>query len=246
VSACLSSELIRVAIANRSAGAVPRAIEIETRKATDAFADCVVERRRKTERGQVQSILAFRCIRSADETIKAIPEIQHGVGIDRVNFVQDRLFGGEDKSVSDVNRIRVVVIGALPVVPAIATKQFVFLADTLVQPDGVVSVRRIKKLGKRRVSNVVVEQKVTLRSVFRCAPVRHHSLGYRTDPGIGNLVARELRAVSDVAARECAGERIVDLDLIRIGGEIAGLQSVSRYPDIVCIESRSRVVDALI
>ena len=106
----------------------------------------------------------------------------------------------EDKPVSYINRIGVVVVAALPVIPTVATKQLVVVADALVQPDGVVSVRRIEKLGKRRVSNVVVEQKVTLRSVFWCSPERHHCLSYRTYSAVRNFVVRELRAISNVAA----------------------------------------------
>src|ERR1043165_1115406 len=193
-------ELISLSIANRSAGTVARTIEIETRKPADAFANRIVERSGKTERGQVHPILTFRRVRSANEPIETVPEIQHGVGVECVNFVYHSLSGLEDKPVSDVNRIGVVVVGALPVIPTVTTKQFVFVADALVKADGVIAVRRVEKFGKRRVSNVVVEKKITLCSVFGCAPECHHGLGYRTDSGIGNFVAAELCTVSNVAA----------------------------------------------
>src|SRR5213592_4988662 len=117
-------ELVSVAIAHSGARGSRRA-KVEAREPPGDFADGTVEGSRKTECRQVQSILAFRRVGTTDEAIETVAEIQHGTGIERVNLVDHRLFRNKEKAIADVDRIGVVVIGALPVVPAVAPEQLV-------------------------------------------------------------------------------------------------------------------------
>ena len=57
----------------------------------------------KPKRGKIHPILAFRGVRSADEAIKAIPEIQYRAGSEGMNSVHNSLFRHEDKPVSNVD-----------------------------------------------------------------------------------------------------------------------------------------------
>src|SRR5262245_52070292 len=150
-------ELVSVAVADRGAGGSVR-VKVEARKPPGDFANGIVERSRKPQRRQVHSILTFRRVRTADEAIETIPEIQHGTGTERVNLVHHRLFRNKEKAVAEINGSAVVVISALPVVPAIAPEQLVLFANVLVEPDRVVPVWRIECFSKRRISDVVVKK----------------------------------------------------------------------------------------
>jgi hypothetical protein len=49
-----------------------------------------------------------------------------------MNFVDYRLLGDENEPIPDVDRIGVVVVGALPVVRAVAAEDFVLFTNGLI------------------------------------------------------------------------------------------------------------------
>ena len=152
------TKLIRVAVTNCCSRAAS-AVEIKTRKAPDTFAYRVVERRREAKRSKVHSVLAFRRIRTADKAIESITDIQDGVGVEGMNLVNHPLFGHEEKPVTNIKCSGVVIVGTLTVVPTVAAKRLFRITNALVQPNRVISVRRIQQLGKRRIPNVVIDPK---------------------------------------------------------------------------------------
>jgi hypothetical protein len=152
------TKLIRVAVAN-CCSRTPSAVEIKTRKAPIPFPDRIVEGRWETERSEVHSVLAFRCICTANKAIESVTDIQDGVGVEGMNLVNHPLFGDELKAVANVNRSGVVIVSALTVVPTVAAKYLVVVTSALVQPQRVIPVRWIQQLGQRRIANVVIDTK---------------------------------------------------------------------------------------
>ncbi len=159
------TKLIRVAVANCCSRA-PSAVEVKTREAPDTFAYSVVERSWEAKRSKVHSVLAFRCIRTADKAIESITDIQDGVGVEGMNLINHRLFGDKLKPVTNISCSRVVIVSTLTVVPTVAAKRLVLITNALVQPNRVISVRRIQQLGKRRIPNIIIDPKTGWRRLL--------------------------------------------------------------------------------
>ena len=121
------TKLISVAIANRRAS-TSSAVEIEARKASNAFTNRIVIRSRKTEGRQIHPVLTFRRVRTADEAIEAVPEIEHSAGIESMNLVHHRLLGDEEKPVPDIDAVGVVVVATLPVVRSYSARTILSLS----------------------------------------------------------------------------------------------------------------------
>ena len=128
-----------------------------------------------------------------------------------MNLVHHRLFRNKEKAVADVDRIGVVVIGALPVVPAVAPEQLVIVANVLVESNRVVPVWRIECFSKRRIGEVVVEN--TCRYCLWRTEVSCHSLRDRVDAVRRNYVVREGGTIRDGSPRESAGKRVENADV---------------------------------
>jgi hypothetical protein len=66
-----------------------------------------------------------------------------------MDLIHHALLRDKEKPITNILSASVVIVGALPVVPTIATKHFVLFTNHLVKPNRVVPVGRIHRLRKR-------------------------------------------------------------------------------------------------
>src|SRR6185369_1662876 len=98
----------------------------------------------------------------------------------------------------------------------------------------------------RRITNVVIDPETSWRRLLWPTDERQHRLRYRIDSSSRDDVVRERRAIGCVATGKRSGQWIVNGDDVFERGEVSIRQCSGWSPDVVRIETRPRVVDALI
>src|SRR6185503_17510085 len=114
--------------------------EIETRKTPDFLWNQGVVGSRKSERGQIDTSLFVRSIGSTDEPIESVFHVQHVIGIERVDIIQDGLFGDESKHVANIRCAGVVVVRTVAGVGAIPEGELILIRHRVIELGCVVVV----------------------------------------------------------------------------------------------------------
>ena len=157
--------------------------------------------------------MSLRCVRKADEAVVAVPDIQDGVGVEGVDFIQPRLLGDKPKPVANVICPCVVVVGAVAIVPAIPPEEPIFFGEVVIDLDGEIVVLS-RLLSQSRIKDISIDQKSGRRPSLGRTKEREKCFGHRADPIGRNNVVRELCAISNRSRSrvESASQRIIDFD----------------------------------
>src|SRR5262249_28390643 len=131
--------LVCVPVAQRCSGA-RGASEIHPRETPNALADQTVVVRRKPEGRQVESVLSFRCVCNAAESIEAVAYVQNCASVKGMNLIQHRLLRKEAEPVSNVACACVVVVRTVASVLTVAPEKAILGTEVLIDSGCVVVV----------------------------------------------------------------------------------------------------------
>ncbi len=214
-------------------------VEVETREVPVHLGDQGVVLLGEAQLRQVVVPVLRYLARVALEAVVAVPDVEHGRRVEDVDVVDHRLVRDELEVGGSEPVPHVVVVDAVALVPAVPSEHLVGAGDLLVEAgrEGVV----VGRLRHGRVVDVAGQARVLGQGVVVEDRLRDGADPVGRDDVAGERLPDELRAAGD------AGERVVDRDVRRVGGEVPVAQRLGRDPGVGGgVEARADVLDALV